>query len=340
MKNAARFYEQSTVLELGARGRLDGRPFSLAGRTCVKSKSGGLWNEWLMRFTDGKGVRWLAEARGTFTVYGEGAIVPSWDALRAGAPLETPWVVVERGIASRVLSAGDVPEGPSEYRYVDLSSKRGESATIDFGSDPPAVFVGRKATLSELGLTPREKRPSFFPMPDVSRPKGVDLWLDVGDHGTLQNTSFAVLGVLARSMRVARERWSWQEYLLFDSAQGFRWLVVSDGHWSLVEPVEPGLVVETDRGATLDGETYRPLSSGTARLDWTAGELPWDAAVGDVTDVRDYVHAPWILSRESSEDEVTWSRSTYLSPDAVARAFGKRALPKPIGRAPHQPRKR
>jgi hypothetical protein len=45
-----------------------------------------------------------------------------------------------------------------------------------------------------------------------------------------------------------------------------------------------------------------------------------------------------MLSRESTADEVTWSRGTYTPPGVVARAFGKRLLPKPVGRAPNQPK--
>lgn len=336
---STRIYETSTVLELGSKGRIDGEAFTLVGRVVVRSEGGGLWHEHALRFDRSKKTRWLAEARGTFTLFHEGAIVPAFDALRVGAAIESPWIVAERGTAERVAQVGDVAvEGPRRYRYADLSSRTGQSATIDYGSDPPATFVGRRVTLAELGLSPRKEPARFFPVPDLSRPKGIDLWLDVGDEGKLDGARFRVLGIVARSIRIEGERYGWQEYLLHDAAEGFRWLVVSDGHWSLVETIEPGLVLETDRGATLEGETYKPLSSGKARVDWATGELPWEASIGDTTDVRDYVRAPHLLSRESTEDEVTWSRGTYLSPDAVARAFGKRSLPKPVGRAPNQPK--
>jgi hypothetical protein len=339
VKGAARIHESSTVLALGSKGRASGEAFTLVGRVVVRSDGGGLWHEHALRFEKSKKTRWLAEARGTFTLFEEAAIVPAFDDLRAGAPIAPPWIVAERGTAERVAQFGEVAiEGPRRYRYADLSSRTGESATIDYGSTPPVTFVGRRVSLDELGLAPRKEPARFFSVPELSRPKGVDLWLDVGDEGKLDAVRFRVIGIVSRSIKVEGERYAWQEYLLHDAAEGFRWLVVSDGHWSLVETIEPGLVVETDRGATLEGETYKPLSSGKARVDWATGELPWEASIGDVTDVRDYVRAPHLLSRESTADEVTWSRGTYLSPDAVARAFGKRSLPKPVGRAPNQPR--
>ncbi len=60
--------------------------------------------------------------------------------------------------------------------------------------------------------------------------------------------------------------------------------------------------------------------------------------LGDEVLAKDFVHAPHTLSVESAPDEISWSRGTYLPPDAVMKAFGKRVLPKPVGRAPNQPR--
>lgn len=332
-------FDESTVLELGAHGTYHGAPFRLAGRTCVRSDGGGLWNEWVLAFQDGS-KKWLAEARGAFTLFDDAAIAPDFDALVVGGPLDTGFVVVERGKAERVATYGDVPAGPRTYRYADLSSRDGMSATIDFGDVAPRSFVGRRVRLVDLGLTTRVGLPRFVPAPDAPKPKHVELWLAVGDEGRLEDATFRVLGILARSLKSGGTKYTWEEYLLHEPSRGFRWLVVADGHWNLVETIEPGLVEETKKSASYDGETYRPFSSGRARVEWAAGELPWEVAIGDTTDVHDYVRAPYMLSRESTPDEITWSRSKYLPPDAVSRAFRKRALPKPKGRAPNQPKSR
>lgn len=329
--------DESTVLELGARGTLRGASFRLAGRIAVRSQGGGIWNEWVLAFDDGS-KKFLAEARGVFTLFEDQAIAPGFDDIVVGDPLDTGFVVVERGKAERVAAYGDVPEAPRSYRYVDLSSRTGASATIDWSDGTPRSFVGRRVRLADLSLSPRAGRPRFVPAPEGPKPKHVELWLSIGDEGRLEGTTFRVIGVLARSIKSGGAKYTWEEYLLHDPAEGFRWLVVSDGHWSLVESIEPGLVTETKKNAVYDGVTYRPFSSGRARVDWATGELPWKASVGDVTDVRDYVRAPFMLSREATEDEIVWSRSKYLPPDAVSRAFQKRALPKPKGRAPNQPR--
>ena len=354
-----RTYEANTVLELGARGKHRNAPFTLTGRTCVQSDGGGLWNEWTVAFDDGR-QGFLAEAMGAFTLFFAGPIAPPFEALVVGKSLDsglTPspsFVVVERGQATRIAHWGDVPVAPRTYRYADLSSASGESATIDYGSAELSkavhceadVFVGRKMRLAELGLKPRASTnvspPRFLAAPGGPPPKGLELWLAVGDEGELgtgnARARFRVIGITQRSIRIEGERYTWEEYVLHAPSEGLRWLVVSDGHWNLVESVEAGQVEESKRGATYDGEVYTPWSSGKARLEWATGELPWEAAVGDVVQARDYVRAPYMLSRESSEDEINWSRGTYTPPDAIARAFGKRVLPKPTGRAPNQPK--
>lgn len=337
-------YEACTVLELGSRGKHRGAPFVLAGRTTVRSDGGGLWNEWTLAFDDSR-TGFLAEALGTFTLFFERPIAPSYEALGVGEPLDTGFVVVERGKAKRVARTGDVPEAPRTYRYADLSSASGESATIDYGEGrgSPDVFVGKRVRLSDLGLSPRSERPRFLPAPGGAPPKGVELWLSPGDEGELETaprtrTRFRVIGIVHRSIKVEGERYTWEEYVLHSAAFGLRWLVVADGHWNLVESVEVGQVTESERGAKLGGETFRPLSSGKARVEWATGELPWHVTAGDVTQARDYVRTPHVLSCESTDDEITWSLGTYTPADTIARAFGKRLLPKPSGRAANQPK--
>ena len=44
---------------------------------------------------------------------------------------------------------------------------------------------------------------------------------------------------MVRSVEFEGVRYYWQEYLLYNPAVGFRWLVESDGHWSYVSAVSP-----------------------------------------------------------------------------------------------------
>jgi hypothetical protein len=346
----ATLYEECTVLELGARGMLQGSPFVLAGRTAIRSHAGGLWNEWTVTFDDGRHA-FLAEALGAFTLFFEGSIAPPYEMLRPGEPPGSGFVVVERGEAKRVACWGDVPAAPRTYRYADLSSAAGESATIDYGdggrADRVREFVGKRMALAELGLEPRAGRARFLAAPGGPAPNGVELWLRPGDEGELATHAgarararFRVIGVVHRSIKVERQRYTWEEYVLHAPADGLRWLVVADGHWNFVESVAAGQVEADDRTARLHHPrtSLRFASRGKARVEWAAGELPWEIEVGDVTEARDYVCAPHVLSRESTPDEITWSLGTYTPPETIARAFGKPSFPRPQGRAPNQPK--
>jgi Domain of unknown function (DUF4178) len=334
--------EAATLFALDARGELDGAGFSLIGRTCVRGRRGATWNEWTMRFDNGRTL-FLAESISGLTLYEEGSIAPDFAALAVGRPVDPGMLVVERGAAERIACWGAVEDAPASYAYVDLSARTGTVATIDFGSAAeagtlPLVFVGRTVTAAQLGLVSLAgARPPLLPAPDVSRPNGVEVWLDVGDEGELGGARFRVLGMLSRSVEIGEERVSWGEYLLFAPEVGARWLVAADGHWSLVEPIEPGRVEEAADTATFDGVLHEAISEGIAHVDWASGELPWEVVIGETSRVKDFAAPPYLLTREWTDGELGWSRAVYVPPDVIAKAFGKRSLPRPSGRAPNQP---
>jgi len=315
-------FEASTALDLGARGVFDGVAFALVGRTCVLGVRGALWNEWTLHFVDERRL-YLVEA-GDFILYEEASLIPSWDALVPGHAVDLGYVVVARGEARRVERWGLQENTPATYGYVDLSSRTGLKATIDFG-ETPKLFVGRPVSLVELGLTPHSAPVRYIPAPDVSRPKGVDVWLEVGDEGVLGTSVFRVVGMVSRSTDAQQ----WGEYLLHHAPDGLRWLVVSDGVWSLATPVEAGVVLESESAATVAGEGYELVMEGKARVDWASGELPWEVAIGEESNVREFATAESFLTKEWTAETVSWSRSIPVASDVIAKAFAKRALPKP-----------
>jgi hypothetical protein len=332
---------EATLLELGARGAFEKRPFELVASVHVVSRAGGHWHEWRAAL-DGGGEAWLAEASGAFYWMHEGALAP-WDEATVGAPFAADFVVVERGEATRVRTTGDVAAASGEaYRYVDLSGRDGAFASIDYGDDPAVVartFVGRRVTLAELGLTPRRGTRSFL------RAVGRDFtpFVDPGTKVSFDGASFTVLGALARSGHEKgneTNRWRWEEYLLWHPTTGIRWLVLADGHWNLATPIDAGSVRVHELGCSYRGETFRPLGEGVARIDAATGQFPWEVRVGEEAATTDWVHVPNMLSRETTDAEVAWSLLTYLDPKRAARALGVSDLPRRHGRAPNQPKRR
>jgi hypothetical protein len=152
-----------SVLALGAHGGYEGAPpFSLIGRLQLDYGE-GTWDEWLMAF-GGDSFAWLSEAQGRFHYMGLAALPPSpeFEDLRVGQTLDLgppgTFVVTEVREARFMTAAGELPfdvEPGSLLRYADLSGPGGQLATLDYGtgSTAEALYVGRRVTLDELGLS-------------------------------------------------------------------------------------------------------------------------------------------------------------------------------------------
>lgn len=333
---------ESTAIDVGARGALAGRPFTLTGYAHARSAHGGHWNEWRALFDDGA-IGWLIEAAGAFRMLFErDGLVPPIDAASPGDVFVPRWVAVERGEATRAFVRGDAGGAAAgeTYAYVDLSAAGGASATLEAGG---AAFVGAARALAELGVAPRACAPRWIPV-DEEAALGFEPPLAVGAEVRLEGAKMRVVGAVERSAPDGARRHVWQEHCLYHALIGIRWLVVSDGHWTLARAVDPGDVDVRDAGVVHDGALYRLVGRDRARVDRAAGELPWDVAIGHEVETADFARPPRLLSSEiasfAAGAEVTWSLGTYLPSVALRAAVGPIALPRLRGRAPHQPRTR
>ncbi len=175
----------------------------------------------------------------------------------------------------------------------------------------------------------------------------VEPLISLGSAGTLRGVEWLVIGFLERSVTIEGVRYPWHEYLLYEPRTGFRWLVESSGHWSFVEPVNPGDVSERVSGVFYDDQRFDHFQSAIAKLDYVVGEFYWALKVGDTVEARDYIAPPRMLSEEidyggageaepaparpagrkrraqalAEGSEITWSLGTYLEPEEVWQAF-------------------
>lgn len=164
--------------------------------------------------------------------------------------------------------------------------------------------------------------------------------LQPGSEGTLHGASFTVLGFMRRSCPLAVGHWD--EYLLYNPKQGFRWLIENQGHWSFGRACAslPEAKLSNLRGktATYLGQTYRHYQQYPAQVDHVLGEFNWQVRVGDTATVDDYLHPPQMLSREETASELSWTVVEYLPADELQAAFKPEPpLPEPQGIAPNQP---
>jgi hypothetical protein len=57
-----------------------------------------------------------------------------------------------------------------------------------------------------------------------------------------------------------------------------------------------------------------------ARTDYVLGEFPWRVQVGDAVACKDFVAPPYMLSSETTDGEITWSRAEYMTGSQVWQA--------------------
>jgi hypothetical protein len=179
----AALVETLSPLELGTCGTYQGKSFELVGHTQYRHATGAVWDEWYAALSNGR-WGWLAEAQGRFWMtfrrkLKSGATVPVWDTLQAGQQidfgtesrtagerlergkqvpdgkrgLQEPMTVAELGESQLIAAAGELPFRPEfhrPHRYADLSGADNRVGTLDYGEDPPAVFLGRSVALEEL----------------------------------------------------------------------------------------------------------------------------------------------------------------------------------------------
>lgn len=173
-----------------------------------------------------------------------------------------------------------------------------------------------------------------------------DVVIPLGAEGSLAGEKVTCIGQLRRSCTVDETAYPWNEYLLLDSQHGFRWLVQSEGHWSVAEAVAPGEIPQAHDGQKslwALGATWRRFQDVEAVVEGVWGEFYWAVEQGERVEVTEFVAPPRSLTRERQKhkgggEEVNWSLSTYLEPQEVWAAFKlEGAPPEPFNVASFQP---
>lgn len=157
--------------------------------------------------------------------------------------------------------------------------------------------------------------------------------IPLGTRGVLQGVTWEVVGLLRKSsIAGVGERYSWDEYLLFNPYQGFRFLTEAQGHWTLYQIVK-GPQEEADPTG------FELFFQGKAEVDYVLGEFYWRVKKGDQAQLTDSIRPPYVRSVEKTGDEIVTSLGRYLPAAEVGTAFGiaPDRLPRAVGVAPNQP---
>jgi hypothetical protein len=151
--------------------------------------------------------------------------------------------------------------------------------------------------------------------------------IPLGQRGKWAGATWEVIGFQTRSVEEDGVTYEWEEYLLFNPYKGFRYLTNYDGHWNFVTPVEslPERRSVASRPAVFfEGNLYKHFSGAQATTTFVLGEFPWRVKAGEEVLADDFVHPPWVLSSETTSDEITWSKGEYTPGPEIWKAF---ALP-------------
>lgn len=170
--------------------------------------------------------------------------------------------------------------------------------------------------------------------------------IPLGTEAELDGIRFTVIGYLKKSVTYEGVVYPWTEYLLSNFTNGYRWLVESDGHYTLMETIFEvpraaggGPVGRPSKESVVyQGRTFKHFQTSTARVDAVAGEFYWRVKVGEAAANFDYVSPPYTLSAESSHTGFVWARGEYKQSEEIRALFGLQThMPAPVGVAPGQP---
>lgn len=154
-------FDDHSPLQLLATGRYMGRGFTVVGRLQYRH-AGGVWSEWRLLFDDDSSEAWLSEDNGNYVLSRPATLqreIPAPGHFRVGMSTAVggkPFVVGFNESGVTLISAqGELPRLPEpghQYTLVELRSERGEVLSIDYGGQPPSVYLGQGVRLDALEM--------------------------------------------------------------------------------------------------------------------------------------------------------------------------------------------
>lgn len=154
-------FEDYSPLQIGTTGHDQGQNFTIVGRLQARYDA-GVWNEWNLYYDDGSSG-WLSESGDQYVLTRPAttsAALPRFADIRAGESRLTvdghTYLAADvRDITlERASAEGELPYPFNGTRHNRVADYRSENhfLTLDYGEDPPEIYMGRGVTLADLAL--------------------------------------------------------------------------------------------------------------------------------------------------------------------------------------------
>jgi hypothetical protein len=207
--------------------------------------------------------------------------------------------------------------------------------------EPRALELTKTVACTSCGAIQDPKDPNLLVLQEARSHERITPTIPLGTRGSLGGHDYDVIGFQRRTITVDGEEYGWNEYVVFNRKQGFRYLSEYEGHWNDIETARgmPQLARAVGKPAVryLD-RTFRLFQTAVATTRYVLGEFPWQVRAGDAVTVSDYVAPPLMLSAERTTEETTWSLGTYVSGRDLWKAFAVPGNPpEPVGVFANQP---
>lgn len=159
---------------------------------------------------------------------------------------------------------------------------------------------------------------------------GSGLVFPLGSRGIFDDIEWEVIGCMRR--KDVDWKFYWDEYLLFNPYEGFRFLINSDGHFALATTLAslPDL-----RGSAssprVDGIDFKLYHRGVSVVVEVVGEFYWRVKIGERTGYADHISPPLCFTLEvpnydeadiDPHHEKNYSLVSYIERAEVCEAFG------------------
>jgi hypothetical protein len=158
--------------------------------------------------------------------------------------------------------------------------------------------------------------------------KAIKTALSLGAVAKIDGASYTLIGLMKCADPDPEEPSDWIEYLLFNPAKGFIWLVETDEGWERVQVCDTWPSHNNASSVRWRSKLYQKLYDYTSRVELALGAFNWRVKVGDSTKITDYKAGNLKLTRELSESELGWSASGPVAPAQLAEWFGDPELAK------------